>query len=343
LGGPFNTLAQSGTAPIEKNGPEFKLCGKGIERHSLEHRIPKRKYITRIISMELCKIAKENNEPEWEKRYRNSYYCLDRIQTYNQKAYSKYCKNRCCLVCSSIRKAKYINRFLPTISTWKEPYFVTLTCKAKKRIDLKTQIKEMKKVMELILSRLNKRHSRNKGPKPMGIKALESNFNPIKQTYNPHFHLIVPSKQVAMEFILEWQDSMGDKLTDPRAQDIRPIKKTIRDLRETIKYGAKIFTDPDMIKKKEFRKKPPKIYASALHEIYKALDGSNLLTSFGFKQEIKEGEKVEPIFIVDIEEWIFDSGLTDWVNVDTGQIMTKYRPNAELEYLMNQRMDTISL
>ena len=55
----------------------------------------------------------------------------------------------------------------------------------------------MNKAFSIIKERCKKRHQRGTGIQLIGIKSLECNFNPQKKTYNPHFHIIVPNKEIA--------------------------------------------------------------------------------------------------------------------------------------------------
>jgi len=341
---PIYKLAELGTSRKDQELQDgmVKIEGTGIDRLTLKYKFSKKKFITTSEAKALKEIAKDEEDAKWFYRYQNTIECLDKITTHDGKAFGKFCKNRCCLNCCSIRKAMYVNKFLPIIQSWNDPYFVTLTCKAKSKYKLKKWIRQLITNFDLINRRLRKRHERGKGPKPIGIRALECNYNPIKYTYNPHLHLILESKELAVDFILEWQNTFDTDDTDPRAQHMRPVSFEGRDLIETIKYGAKIFTDPDMIKDKKKRIQDPIIYIAALHNIYKAMDGCHLLSTFGFKQPeaIKEDEQ-NSIITNDFEDWFYDPKLKDWVNAETAQIMTQYKPDGKLEYLLEERMDKI--
>ena len=174
----------------------------------------------------------------------------------------------------------------------KNPHFVTLTVKACKAEKLDEWVKKMYKAFNLIQGRCKKRHQRGKGIKLIGVKSLECNFNPMKKTYNPHFHIIVPSAEVAHLLRREWIDQWKPthkpnvyynkhKYASPAAQDIRKINDLEHALIETIKYGSKIFTEPDL-KKKSRLPKDHTIYASALHNIFTAMQGKRLFDRFGF-------------------------------------------------------------
>ena len=334
-------LASSGTKQ-KKEAKTVKIEGFGIDRKTLKTKFPKKKYITQMETKALMKVAEEEQNAKWYDRYNNANHCLDSIITHNKKAFGKFCKNRCCLVCCSIRKAMYINKFLPIVESWNDPYFVTLTCQSKSKYNLKKWLRQLITNFDKVNRRLRKRYERGKGPKPVAIKAVECNYNPVRYTYNPHIHLIIPSKEIAIEFIIEWQNTYGLEYTDPRGQDMRPVGSRNRDLIEVIKYGAKIFTDPDMIKEKEDRTKDPIIYASALHNIYMAMDGCNLLSTIGFIQPETTFDKPEiKTETSDFEDWFYDPKVKDWVNGETAQIMTSYKPEGKLEYLLEERINLI--
>lgn len=76
-----------------------------------------------MMMIKLIEIAQQEGEPELEKAYWNTYYCQQNLISVDGKLYDKYCKNRFCTLCSSIRKAEMINKYYPIMKQWKEPYF----------------------------------------------------------------------------------------------------------------------------------------------------------------------------------------------------------------------------
>src|SRR5690606_16661515 len=84
------------------------------------------------------------------------------------------------------------------------PYFVTLTVKACKAKDLKKMLKGLIRAFKLITGKYRKRSQRKDDIKLVGVKSLECNFNPVKATYNPHLHVIVPNEETAKILIAEW-------------------------------------------------------------------------------------------------------------------------------------------
>ncbi len=342
--GCFDTLAQSGTNNVSDlaHRPGIIVYGNGTDHSNskAQQGKAKRKYLTQWLARCLAEIALEKGNCKRAQQYWNSWHCYSRLIKANGRTYGNYCKTRCCLVCLANRKADIINRYYPTLCEWEDPHFVTLTVKAVKAHKLNKWIREgMVRGFGQILARCRKRYQRGTGPKLIGIKSLECNYNPIKKTYNPHFHILVPNREIAEILKAEWQQLWTKKHTCHKAQYIRRVGNLERDLVEIIKYGSKIFTEPDM-KKRANSKIPPKIYAAALDTIFVAMKGHRLFDRFGFnldKTERRNGSKSQ--IVVDYEELSYDPFVNDWLNYDTGELLTGYQSTAQLQHLLSQNID----
>ena len=313
------------------------LRGTGSCKDSIRKR-PKKKFITQSLSLALVDVATANGDQKWIQKYWNTYHCQNRLTTYEGRAYGYYCKNRWCSICVANRKADLINKYHPVLNTWSDIHFLTLTVKAQPHQNLNKWIGGMIKALSKILKNANQKYRRGKGPRLKGIKSLECNYNPIKKTYNPHYHILTDSKETAEIIKSEWVKIWTSKFALPYLQKVRKVQHTEKDIIETIKYGAKIFTDPMMTKTKV--KKDHAIYAAALHEIYKAMSEHQLFGKFGFQlakntHAVSKGKRA-----LQTQKWVYESSLTDWVNIDTGQIMTQYMPDQELKNIINNRIDT---
>ncbi len=295
----------------------------------------KRKVISQKMVLSLVDIAKEKGDIELEKSYWNTYHCQNKLMSHKGKLHGTYCKNRFCTLCLSIRKADIINRYYPVMKNWEDPHFVTLTVKAVGAKNLNKWIKGMKKAFKQVHQRCKKRHQRGKGIKLIGIKSLECNFNPQRKTYNPHYHIIVSNKEMAEVLKKEWIQLWTTKHTYHKAQHIRKVESLEHDLIETIKYGSKIFTEPDL-KKKMKQSLPPMIYAKALDTIFAAMKEVRIFDRFGFDLPQQEKPKPNIRFVNEVEEWIFDSHSHDWYNSNTGEILTSYKHQPQLEFLLSQ-------
>jgi len=92
------------------------------------------------------------------------------------------------------------------------------------------------------------------------------------------FDTATPSKEIADLLVSEWleqwrpKDGYRYKFASPKAQKISKVTSIEHSLIETIKYGSKVFTEPDL-KKKGKQTVKPMIYAYALDNILVAMKG----------------------------------------------------------------------
>lgn len=338
--GNIYTLAQSGTSLSEQTGKVVYGLGSDLGDKTAWKNRAKRKLITQKMILNLIQVAEKKGEPERVQAYWNAYHCQERLFSADGRVYGKYCKNRFCTICCSIRKAEIINRYLSEIKTWKDPYFVTLTVQAVPASRLNYWLYGIQRAFRQIREKHKKQNQRGKGSKLMGVKSLECNFNPLTKTYNPHLHLIVPDRETAVTLIVEWQKKWTKKYTSSVAQHKRKVENIERDLIEIIKYGSKIFTEPDMVKKGT-NKIPPMVYAAALDNIFCAMKPYRLFDRFGFNlPKTANQTKRAPGFLEDCEDWIFENALNDWCNMATGELMSGYVPPSRLQWILSQNIDT---
>lgn len=272
-----------------------------------------------------------------KKSYRNTYYCQDNVYTMDGRLYGRYCKNRFCTLCCSIRKADIINRYLQVIQSWDDTYFVTLTVRSVPRDKLHGVMKSMIKEFSQITEACRKRRQRGKGLMLVGIRSLESNFNPVKKTYNPHFHVIVANREMAKMLVNEWLKRSNPGWTHKKAQKISKITDNILALIEVVKYGSKIFTEPDLRKKVNGK---GKIYALALKNVFDAMKGLRIFERFGFNLPNENKSKsTKTVIGTDYDEWKFESKYFDWVNTEDGRTLTEFKPTFELIELLENNID----
>jgi hypothetical protein len=334
----LDTLGQSRTSKMP-----VLLAGKGSDLNNdkaLKGRA-KRKIITQSLVLALIDIAKERGDIEKIQPFWNTYYCQDRVFSSDGRLYGQYCKNRICTLCGSIRKAEIINKYLPIIESWENPQFLTLTIKAVKARNLKKLIAGMVKAFGQIKDAQRKRHQRRKGIQLIGIKSLECNFNPVRKTYNPHLHLILPNIETSELLINEWLKKWTPNWTSRKAQLNKPVFNNETALIEIIKYGSKIFTEPD-INKKSRQKMPRQIYAAALYNILDAMKGHHLFDRFGFNlPKYQKPNTCKQNLTRDYKEWLFDPAQLDWQNIRNNEVLTEYQPTYSLTYLLKNNIDTV--
>ena len=335
----FNTLAQNGTSQGLKTPIIVKGNGSDLNNIKALRGRAKRKMITQAMVLSLIDVTENTGNDERKKGYWNTYYCQNKIYTANGRLFGKYCKNRFCTLCCSIRKAEIINKYLPVIQTWSDPYFLTLTIKARSLVNLNKFMKGVLKAFQLINSKYRKRNIRGKGIKLMGVKSLECNFNPVKRTYNPHLHLIVPNKEIGEILIVKWLKIWGPKFTPRAGQHSAPVKDREKALIEIIKYGSKIFTEPD-VNKKSKSSGTAKIHVAALDNIFKAMKEIRIFERFGFNlPKDLDLYKTGASLVSDYDEWIFDPQKFDWLNLADEKCLSEYIPLLELKNLLENSID----
>jgi hypothetical protein len=339
LRGAIYTLAQNGTGKATKAPLIVQGNGSDLSNSKALKGRAKRKVITQAMALNLVDIAKAKGDDEKVKGYWNTYYCQNKVQTVEGRLHGKYCKNRFCTLCSCIRKADIINRYLPVLQSWPQPWFVTITAKAVPLKSLNRRMAQMIRGFNIITARYRKRCQRGTGIKLIGIRSLESNFNPNKKTYNPHLHIIVANKEMADVIITEWLNLCTDKFTYKGAQKSSPITNREKALIEIIKYGSKIFTEPDVNNKTKGERNRD-IYAAALDNILNAMKGLRIFERFGFNlpkeaAPISAGARVAQQF----DEWIFDPQSHDWRNTLTDKALSEYIPAPELLALLESRIN----
>jgi len=336
----LDTLVQTGTNITRKPPLELSGLGSDINNKSVLNARAKRKLVTNKVVLALIEVAKKKGDSEMEKTLRNTYYCLHKVVVSDNKLYGHYCGNRICTVCTSIRKARMINKYLPLLQCWEKPHLVTLTTKSCYAKGLNSRMRAMKRAFKKILAKCKKRHQRGKGPKLVGIKSLECNFNATNRTYNPHYHVIVPTWEVAIYLKREWMKLWTKNFTNGWAQDIRPIKNNEEGLIEVVKYGSKIFTEQDPNKKKT-KKTNRYVYISALYNILNSMKGLRLFDRFGFETQKDKIQKVNHSSkITNYDELSYCPEIMDWVNDETGETLSDFTPDWELQNLINHRIDT---
>jgi len=348
LGNKFNTLGLSGTAPINKTVDEIILMGRGIDLGNLTalERLAKRKLITKTMMLLLLEIACEDENWKWHARFESTLHCQDEKKSANGRAYTDYyCKQRCCLICLANLKAEKVNTYLPVVEDMADPHFVTLTVVSVKKEELEKRVKDIAKAIRTLIARYKKRAQRNKGMKFYGLWSLESNFNPLAFTYNPHIHMILPSEYAAETFRNDWIEYWKERKVkiDDDAQHYRKVKRDRKkDLIEIVKYGSKIFTEPDVAKRMKYKlpRKPSFLYVRALYNILKAMDGIDVFNTFGFELPKREKPLSLSKKVAECIDWDYDLAAPDWVNEELGLRLAKYKVPDELEALLTSRTNS---
>lgn len=330
-------------ATNDTDGFEKNLTKSVFQRDSLTKRA-RRKYFTKHLAYQLVNASRDDSHDSMERQYWQTVNC-GRFVTFNGlETKSSYCGKRWCTVCNSIRTAQLISKYQPTIDEWEDKHFVTLTIQSVPGEELKTRINEMLVELRKIRDVTKKRFERGQiDVKPMSINKLECNFNPDKNTFNPHFHIITSSKEFADMLLLEWEKRHSKNLVDRKAQKV--VKADSGTSKELFKYFSKM-----VVTVKKNGKDKSEVYADALNVIFRAIKGRRVLFHYGFKQNKdnaiddelrleKFADEVETVAeTVAGESEVFDDSpmpsigvylwdKSDWLHVDTHEKLTGYVPS----------------
>jgi len=249
-----------------------------------------------------------------QKAYNNTIYgCSEVLVQKGNKLTSTYCGYRWCTTCNRIRTAKQIKGYMKPIKALKEPYFITLTIPNVKGEVLRESIKDMTRVFTNIRKNLH-----SKSIKLVGIRKLESTYNPKRNDYHPHFHCIIENKKIAETLIIEWLKRYPN--AKRVSQDIRPADDG--SILELFKYFTKIITKRS-------------IYVEPLDVIFQAMKSLQVYRPFGIKKVSEEIDETVSQQIKDLAEndtlwkWIE----SDWVDEQSGELLTNYIPDEVIKEL----------
>lgn len=225
------------------------------------------------------------------------------------------------------------------MKNWKDPYFLTLTVKSCKAHQLKGYINSMLKTFQKIIGKHRKRHQRGNGLKLIGVKSLECNFNPLKGTYNPHFHIITKEKWMAEVILNEWLSRSKKGYTLRWSQNLQPVSNLETGLIEIIKYGSKIFTEPDL-KKKAKQTDTAHIYLKAIDIILTAMKGKRIFDRFGFNAPKSAEPNYTPAKLLSIyDKWEYNPESSDWINTVTGEVLTQHKIPSHLQAILANNLN----
>lgn len=311
-GASLDTLAQLVTNfHNTTENQEFEKLKSLAENQAVLRKRARRNYLKNALSLGLIDVNKiarkkrvedaenvlqeleaDRSEKDILRSYWNMYHCSGKLVRKNGKISGRYCKNRLCLVCNSIRTAVLITQYKPILDEWEDAYFVTLTAPTIKESKLHSRVEEMESIALSVRKNLNQRFKRKQCSKFQGIRKLECTYNPFANKYHPHFHFIIKGKENAEYVYNEWLKRTRHLGTSHKAQDCQPARKGA--LMEIFKYFTKIVSSSS---------KDRNIYLKALDVIFKEFRGRRVIQSFGFTlpKEVEETTVIEVIKHEEIE------------------------------------------
>ena len=266
----------------------------------------KAKYISNNLALKL-----KDLRSDLERSYFRTFGCASTLEQKGEKITGMYCNNRWCLVCNRIRTAKLIKGYMQPLSELNDPYFVTLTTPNVSDKELRTHIKYMTRTF----TKIKDMHRKAKDP-IKGLRKTECTFNPRRNDYNPHFHLIVEGKATAQAIIKQWVNRIEGAHLE--AQDMRPADDN--SIYELFKYFTKLSYKGGTNLK-------------ALDNIFQAMQGMRTFQPFGIKKVSEDIEELQSEIYKEIEQreatWLWCED--DWIDISTGETLTGHTPSEALK------------
>jgi hypothetical protein len=253
-----------------------------------------------------------------KKQYFRTFECSTIVIQEGDKAHSRYCKSRACIICSRVRCANLITGYYKSVNEFKTPMFVTLTIPAVKENEIRQAIELMNANFNQVRDVFRKRKTPLKG-----LRKLESNFNPEKNTYNPHYHLLLDiTKHEAKALKSEWLKRYP--FASQKAQDIQVADTNT--LAELFKYATKMITKG-------------KFEAYNQDKIFVAFSRKRTVQSYGIKKYISEDFNSILSQNIDFKDknndtWVWQPDCFDWVN-SQGETFSDYKPTPETLKIIN--------
>lgn len=303
-----------------------KKYNADVKKEPLNDNVGIKKARKKYMGMKMANLlAKENPTSSLLKSYKNTIFCANTLTPNREgsKLITKYCKNRWCPTCQSIRTATLINGYKSQLEAFEDPYFVTLTRPTVTAEDLNDQHERINDSWRKIRKSVTFVKRKYKG-----ILKREITIRPNGH-YHYHLHLVVESKECAEYIVSEWLRHNPDSTRE--AQDFRAIKGA-GSLLEIFKYFTKLFA-----KNKEGKRY---IDYKRLDVIFQFMRGKRVFQPFGSIKAVSE-EVDENTFVATLSQedlnaiWNWSIDATDWINEETGECLTGYKPNEALKKVLD--------
>ena len=275
----------------------------------------RKKYFSGGIALNLIRY---NPDSLLKKSYWNTFYCSASLYKKAENDFrTKYCKNRWCPTCQSIRVAKLIIEYKEALNNLTDTYFITLTKPTVFAEDLPERIKymntEWRKISEL---------ARKQKKQLKGVRKSECTLT--KGKYHFHYHIICEGEENTKWIYDQWMKRNPD--SSKKAQEVKKCDEF--KLIELFKYVTKLsFSTSQKNKKGEVRAVKPAHLFKALDTIFTAMKGKRVYNAFGISKTINENNIGDDDIkeIIDKEKNLYTWYVHDWIN-DLGELLSGYTP-----------------
>lgn len=284
------------------------------------------KYVTNTVVDSLLKLRSP-----LENSYKTTARCSAQLTEEHGKLTGLYCNQRWCLVCARIRTARLITGYMPALETMDDKHFLTLTRKNVPGHQLKATIREMLTAVSGIIKQLRRKDKRGKRYLNFScLRKIECTYNEITHEYHPHFHFIIDSHVAGTVLRNRWCDywgmdrQTGKQIADPAAQDLRPADSA--SCFELFKYFTKVIS-------KSKDKADYRIHVAALDTMFRAMKKVRTFQPTGVIKAVSEDldelqAEATGRDIVACWSWL---GQGDWLDKETGELLTGYIPSPAIK------------
>lgn len=300
-----------GNNPVKSKSEGFTFLDKKEQsRKRPSKEAFRRRAFKKYLSIQLTKRLISLNSP-LKPSYNRIFSCATVIVQKDGKMTSKYCGDRWCKLCQSIRTAKAISGYHPQLEKMEDIHFVTFTRVNVREGDLRDEINamlaEFKKILDVV---------RKRGIKVKGLRKLECTYNKKDDSYNPHFHMIIEGKENAQMMLEEWMARNPEAYSGAQSVEKADNGSIMELLKYSLKLPAKIEDESD-----DF------IYA--LDAQFRAMRHKRTLQPFGGLRRVSEEvDDLDAVIAADDDtETAYVWHDHDWYNVETGEPLSGYEPD----------------
>ena len=265
------------------------------------------------------KVFVENNFPNDEKMIKQmvrQIMCASRLEVYDNNIVKTYfCKQKTCLVCNSIRLAKFLSKTLDYINqSGNILYHMVLTVRNPSVDDLKETIDKMYGFFKNSSVKKDKRY-KELNKKIMFIRSFEATLKEEQKTFHIHFHILLTGKieseikEYGELIISYWLKYFGDK-ANVKAQYLEEQKKSIL---ENFKYLFKLNDISET-------------NIGMLYHLLKATEGRRLFTAKNLPKDKNIRDALKEAKFNDVENanridaFHYHKESANWISPYTGEI-----------------------
>lgn len=291
-----------------------KGAGRKKELENTFRKLTRKKDFSQHIAYGLLYSHNGNESHPLRKAYIKTIYCGQELtpvinEDGKRRLASKRCEGRWCPRCQSIRIAKLIQGYGPSLRELDKLYFVTLTAPTVTGDELPKQIKAFQKRWRAITS-----DRYWKTNKPIGIRKTECTIRP-KGKYHYHWHVIIQGEDNAKWVVSQWLRRCPE--ASSLAQDVRPVKQG--EWLEIFKYFTKIVAQ-DKSTGKRF------IDFKRLDLVMQVMKGKRVYQPFGGLKQVDEDNLEDDLESLEIpvdyhKLWKWATGI-GYIDYDTGELLT---------------------